>query len=120
MAVFEPATVEWDGAEYTVPASRVLGLIAAVEDHVTLKELSDWSQSGNAKTARLAKAYAAALRYAGCDVPADEVYDAIFDGAAQASVLASIGALLVLMIPPKRLRGAKVDENPTSKAEAKS
>lgn len=100
MGIFEPVTLTWQGDEYTVPADRVLGLIASVEEHITLADLG---RASSPKLAQLSYAYAAALRYAGAKVTADEVYAACFRDAAS-TIQALITALLMLMIPPAELQ----------------
>jgi hypothetical protein len=59
---FAPIDLEFDGVSYPVPANRVLGLIAAIEEHITLNELVAFTESP--KRAKLAYAWAAALTYA--------------------------------------------------------
>jgi hypothetical protein len=100
MGIFEPVTLTWQGGEYTVPADRVLGLIASVEEHITLADLG---RASTPKLAQLSYAYAAALRYAGARVTADEVYAACFRDTAS-TVQALITSLLIMMIPPSELQ----------------
>lgn len=100
MGIFEPVTLTWQGDEYTVPSDRVLGLIASVEDHITLADLG---RETAPKLAQLSYAYAAALRYAGARVTADEVYAACFRNASS-TIQLLITSLLMLMIPPAELQ----------------
>lgn len=98
--IFEDVSLRWGGHDYRVPPERVMGLIATVEDHVTLADLS---RSTSPKLARLSMAYASALRYAGCSATADEVYAACFRDAS-GTIPQLINGLLALMIPPQELR----------------
>ena len=100
MSCFDDVTISYDGAEYTVPSNRVMGLIETIENHITLDELL----SGEGiQRAKMAKAYAAAIKYAGGKITQEEVYQTFFkDGLA--AVQESIVALLAMMIPPEYLR----------------
>ena len=106
MAIFEEVTLSWKGRDYKIPPDRVLRCIAVVEDVLPLGALAK-STFGEVKLARLAEAFAAALRYAGAPVTDEEVYSGMFEGeggklAAQAR--AYVYALQALMIPPEHLR----------------
>jgi len=100
MKVFDDVTFEWDGKPYTIPANKLLGAIARVENVVTIGELLETQTTrGTVKMAVLARAFGELLRYAGCKVTDDEVYLGMFggnSGAAQAALMAVIG----LMVPP--------------------
>jgi hypothetical protein len=98
--IFEEVTLTWKGADYTVSPDRVMGLIATVEDVITLSELG---RSASPKLAKLSTAYAVALRYAGCSVTSEEVYAACFSDAAT-MVERLVSSLLLLMIPPAELK----------------
>lgn len=109
MRIFEDIKIEWDGDEYVVPSNRVMGAIARVEEFVTLKELSEFSQKPEgAKYAKLSQAYATLLRYAGAKVEDEEVYEAMFpknsaDEDFRARLYAALGGLLKTMLPPRSL-----------------
>lgn len=89
MKGFDPITLQWDGQDYTVPADRQLELIARVEE--ALRRGSDQSalgelmRPGGCSLSRLARAFGAALRYAGASVGDDEVYLSIEGGLASGS-----------------------------------
>lgn len=103
MGVFSNVTLGWNGKDYVIPADRVLGLIAEVEEIITLKEVAAFHQRGTAPMARLARAYSAALRYAGAgaEVTDEAVYQGMFAAEDQDSAVAvSIAALLQMMMPP--------------------
>lgn len=122
---FEPITLNFtrkgsDAPEtYSIPSDRVFGAICAVEEIVTLKELSEGvANRGNVSTSRLARAYAAALRYAGAkDLSDEDVYHAMFTTVtASSAMVAAINGLLSLMIPPAAIHAAeKAAEEETGK-----
>lgn len=78
---FEPVTLTWKGEEYVVPADKQLLLIAKIEDALGGEQGENpvfaLTRSGGPKLSSLSVAYAAALRYAGAEVSAAEVYNAI-------------------------------------------
>jgi hypothetical protein len=100
MAIFEEVSLRWGGEEYKIEPTKVMGAIARVEEVITLKELGEYAQKGDAPMAKLAMAFASVLRYAGARVSDDEVYAGMFGGESQTSALASITVLLQMMIPP--------------------
>ena len=104
MSIFDDVRLSWAGKPYLIPAHRVLGAIARIEEVVTLQELSAYAARGTAPMAIIAKAYAAVLEYAGASVTAEEVYAGMFDPAAGGEVGAAVSGLLGMMIPPKRLQ----------------
>lgn len=101
MSIFEEVGLTWKGQEYTVPADKVMGLIEVIEDSITLEELS----SEKVYRVKLSKAYYSALRYSGCaDASMEEVYSALFNPESGVHVVDAVNAILVMMIPPERLR----------------
>ena len=100
MAVFEDVTLTWKGDEYTVPSNRVMGLIATIEDHISIAQLY---RDGGPPLSKLASAYASALKYAGCRVSNEDVYASCFqDG--QRIIPELVAGLLSMMIPPSVLQ----------------
>lgn len=100
MSIFEPVVLEWEGKDYTVPSSKVMGLIGAVEQHVSLSRLL-----GTPGHREVAYGYWAALRYAGCKVAVEEVYSALFGNSGTRYI--EIGQqLAVMMIPPEHLQSS--------------
>ena len=74
MSQLQPVTLTFDGKEYTVDKEAgIWGLIEAIEDVITLFELVPAVQEGKYPTARIFRAYSAALTYAGCKVTANQV-----------------------------------------------
>lgn len=105
MSIFDPVVLEWRDNEYTVAAEKVMGLIGAVEQHVTLQRLL-----GNPGHSEVATGYWAALRYAGCRVDREEVYGALFADAGTRYI--QIGQQLALMmIPPEHLQGSGKEDD---------
>jgi hypothetical protein len=101
MSIFEPVVLTWNGAEHTVAADKVMGLIARVEDIITLPEINNiLSGKSNAPFAKLASAYSAALSYAGAQVITEDVYRTFFGADAKANVPMVLHGLLMMMVPP--------------------
>ena len=96
-ARFNQAKFEFGGWEYTVPGNEIFGLVEAVEEVITMFELT----SGKLPPATtLAKAYANALNYAGAeDVTAEDVYVNAFKDA-DFSLASAVYGILALMNPP--------------------
>lgn len=103
--IFDPVTLTWKGADYEVAPDRIMGLIARIEEIVTLSEIHGAAQKGGMPLAKLAMAYGACLRYAGARVDDAEVYASFFTGSAD-SIPAAISALLAMMVPPQRADAA--------------
>ena len=102
MSVFQDVELTWKGAQHTVPANRVMGLICEIEEHITLAELL--SEKG-APMGRLAKAYAAALKYAGAPATPELVYESLFKDSHQ-NIPEAVNGLLSMMLPPSTLQTA--------------
>lgn len=111
MGVFQDIKLEWNGEAFTVPSNRVMGAIAIIEEHVTLKELYESVGRGTAKLSKLASAYGGVLRYAGAKVQDEDVYAGMFDSKAAENVSAAVAGLLSMMIPPN------VEKNPKGKLQ---
>lgn len=98
--MFKPVKLDWGGKSVEIPANRLLGAIALVEDIITFNELISFSKRGAYPTARIAQAYGELLRYAGLSVEDDEVYAGIFANAQDATnVTASMQLLMMIMVP---------------------
>ena len=98
---FNDVTLKWKGSEYTIPSDQMMGAIERVEEFVSLEMLHvrDGEKPGGWKRAKIAKAYAAVLNYAGAKVTAEEVYAGMFEkGVANAAGVA-VQALIFLMVP---------------------
>ena len=95
--MFNPVVVEFKGDKYEVPANKVLGLIASIEEHANIVALNDPS---TLKYTSLAKAYAAAIWYAGGKASVDDVYAELFNKDGVSNVRAAIANLVLMMVPP--------------------
>lgn len=105
MSSFDDVVLHWAGLDYTVPAKKMMGAIARIEDHVTLPELQAYGERGAVPLSRLAAAFASVLRYAGAKVADEDVYAAMFEGEEQQEAMAvSVNVLLAMMVP-KSARG---------------
>ena len=103
MSVFQQVKLFWAGDEYTVEPNNVLGLIAVIEEHVTIEQLCPGPKGY--RRAAIAAAYSAALAHVGCVTASPEkVYDALFSDTTLKRLGDTINALLILMIPPEKLR----------------
>lgn len=102
MSNFDDVEIEWKGTKYTIKKNRVLGAIARIEDVVTMSELQRFWDRGTAPMAKIAMAYGAVLRYVGVNVTDDEVYEGMFskEKGSSENVVASVAALVEMMIPP--------------------
>lgn len=101
--IFDPVTLTWNGTDHVVEPDRIMGLIARIEEIVTLSEIHAAAQKGSMHLAKLAMAYGACLRYAGARVDDAEVYATFFSSGADAAVPAAVEALLMMMVPPERV-----------------
>lgn len=106
---FEPITLTWKGRNYIVQPKQILGAIMRIEDTVTLTEMYSYFQRGGAPIAKLAKAYADVLVYAGVPKADDlemEVYTSMFDEGSDRQKQASeaVIAILGMMVPPEHMQ----------------
>lgn len=115
MSLFRDVPVKWGDEEFIIPANRVMGAIAVIEEVLTLDELGSMAQRKSASLAKLSMAYGNLLRYAGKKIDDSEVYSAIFENDGQAVVMIAIAGLCELMIPdnvrkqvPQAVKGAPV------------
>ena len=104
MAVFESQSLGWKGETYVIPAQRMLGAIATIEEHITVNEMVV-SAFGRPSMVKIARAFGALLRYAGCKVSDDEVYQSIFDPQANhvERIQEALAVFLMIMTPPADL-----------------
>jgi hypothetical protein len=102
MRAFEDIKISWADRDYIIKANRVMGAIARIEDIMTLNELQRFLARGAAPLGKVSMAYGTVLRYAGADVTDEQVYAGMF-GAGDTSadsIIASVQALVAMMIPP--------------------
>jgi hypothetical protein len=119
--VFQDVRLEWRSRPYTIPAQKIMGAIAVIERHITLKELGEAARDrGTVPLSALASAWAALIRYAGAeDVFDDEIYQEMFAGSASNTIIAAIEGLMAMMIPPSKLASAPAgNQNRRSRRKA--
>jgi hypothetical protein len=112
MRAFQDYEIVWKDQTYVIPSNRLLPVIAAVEEHITLPELIANTARRRMPVAVIAGAYAAILRAAGVKAPDGklpisdhEVYADLFaDGGVLDRTALAVGGLLGLMIPPEQMR----------------
>lgn len=102
MDLFKDVGFTWNGVEYVVPADKVMGLVAVIEEVITIEELV----GAGVKRVKMAKAFAAALRYAGArNVNDEEIYQSLFHKAnSMVTTTGMVTALLKMMVPPNHLQ----------------
>ena len=116
MSIFKQVQFSWDGEEYTVQADQVMGLIARIEEIITLQELTGKRGAPFAKTAM---GYGEALRYAGAKVSNEEIYAAMFKGDKGKAIHAAVNGLLTMMLPPEEVaEKPKKKPNPRRKGSS--
>jgi len=112
--LFKEVALSWGGQEYTVPADKVMRLIAIVEDIITLEELV---ASSGRKRVKISEAYAAALRYAGCRVTDEDVYASLFSADSAEVTVTAINGLLMMMVPPAQIVADDAKKKPAAKVK---
>lgn len=100
MSIFQEIGVTWKGKEYKVPANKVMGLVETVEEIITIEELAD----GKLRRAKMSRAFAAVINYAGGHADLEEVYNRFFDASNGVEMAGIINSILQLMIPPEHLQ----------------
>ena len=107
MAVFQKITLGWREKDYVVPPERMLGLIAEIEEIISLPEIFGMIH-GKHNMSKISRAYGAALRYAGAPTTDEEAYEGMFGaGDTRLRVLTTLGLMAGIMMPPKALAEAK-------------
>lgn len=96
-SLFDDVVFTYGGDEYTVPANKVMQLIEMIEAIVPMHEIN------NPGKAKLARAYATAINFAGGNTNQEEVYSSFF-GNGMVEVQSAIAGLAMLMVPPAHLR----------------
>ena len=120
MPIFNPIGLSWEGKDFTIPAERVLGAIAEVEEVVVFPDLVAMI-SGKPNMSKISRAYGALLRYAGAQLTDDQVYAGMFrEGETHTQVLTALNALVMLMMPPASLAGAASEGNSGRAAAVRS
>ncbi len=113
ISIFQEVSLAWAGKEYSVKPNQVMELVERIEDFVTLEELN----GTGLKRVKIAKAFHAALNFAGASASLESVYNSLFDAHAAINSVAVVKGLLCLMIPPEHLRESD-DEAPNIEGTA--
>lgn len=111
MSELSSVTLGYNGKDYEVAPDRVWGLIEAVEDVITFLELAPCFESGRYPAARLFRAYASALNYAGCKVTPDQVRQAS-DYRKMGEYAGALGMVLMMAQPGAGLDLGEPTSNP--------
>lgn len=121
MNQFQEVKLSWGGKTLIIRPDQVMRAIAVIEEHVTIKELSDFAKRGTAPMARLALAYADLIKFAGGEARSEDIYATMFSGqeGADAAALA-INGLLQLMLPPGNIQASGDQDSKKSLAAAPS
>jgi hypothetical protein len=106
--VFQDVHLSWRGQPFTIPARKIMGAIAVIERHITLKELGSAARERETvPLSPLASAWAAVLSYAGAgEVSNEEIYRDMLGGGAGDTIIPAIEGLMAMMIPPAQLASA--------------
>jgi hypothetical protein len=121
MAVFDDVILVWDSKEYKIPASRMLGAIAQIEEVITFQELCIAREKNKISLSRLSEAYGGVLRYAGVKATDEEVYAGMFaSGAGQLALVTALTTILMMMVPKDLRSGGGESKQGKQKAVAKS
>lgn len=123
MKGFQDQVLSWNGAEYTLTARGIMPLVAEVEDILTGSSGQTAGQvlmSRRASPSRVSMAYAAMLRWAGCEVSDEEVYLSMQDDLAEgrsdylSTYMTATAALLEIVSPPMSEKLARLMEEAES------
>jgi hypothetical protein len=119
--VFQDVRLEWHGKPLTIPARKIMGAIAVIERHITLKELGSAARDRETvPLAALASAWAAVLNYAGAEeVSNEEIYRDMLGGGTGNTIIPAIEGLMAMMIPPQTLASAPAG-NPNRRQRGKA
>lgn len=126
MGLFNDVVLNWDGDTYTVPSDKVMRLVSKVEAELT-RDYPDQnafdllSRPSGPPLSNLCSAYAVALKYAGANVDAEDVYGVLFSGndnTAEVATLATMG-LMEIMLPPGTFKSEGGESGGKSKASSK-
>lgn len=116
----QPIRLTFRGQEFLIPADRAFQAGAAVEDVVTLSEIAKWGD--NPKFYKIAMAFGALLRFAGCRVSDEEVHADMMSGlrrAAEAGVAEEIPAAMAIRALMDCLMGGAPPAEPGEDAPEK-
>jgi len=122
MRKFADQRIEWKGKTYTIPANRIMPLLARVESIITFTEMLEFHQRKTIPQAKVATAYAEILRYCGIEVDEGDVYLAMFpseedpNGNYMKAGSDAVQGLMKLMLPPDNITKAVASGNAVAPA----
>lgn len=97
MSIFEDITLSWGDDEYVISGDdKIMQLIARVEKHVSIADLS----KGDMPLASLSMGFSEALKFAGATATGAEVYQSLFIKEQAQGATEAVLALLTMMLPP--------------------
>ena len=85
----QPINLTYRGITFSIPASRAFEIGEEVENIISLGEIQSWGNK--VPFHRVARAYGAMLRFAGCRVENGEVLQSIMDNLAEVGLAKSKG-----------------------------
>lgn len=100
-------TLVFDGQEYRVTGDHAWGLIESVESVVSIFELLPAVQSGQPPMAKVCRAYASALSYAGAGNVTPEQVRAGVDMRKMITMAGELAAILMLAFPEQEIKNAE-------------
>ena len=107
MGVFDDVELPWKDRTHILPARKMMGAVARIEDVLTLRELAAFEGRRTVPVGRYAQAYGAVLRYAGVPVTDEDVYAVMHaDEAGMTAVTDAVNHLMLMMLPPEQRRKA--------------
>jgi hypothetical protein len=116
----QPIRLTYRGQEHLIPAHRAFAAGAAVEEIVSLAEIASWGDKP--KFFKIAMAFGALLRFAGCEVSDAEVHADMMAGlrkAASAGVAEDIPAAIAINALMACLMGGAPPSEPGEDAPEK-
>jgi hypothetical protein len=114
MSIFKEVGLTWDGKEYVVPSEKVMGLVGVIEEHITLEEMV----GTGVKRVKVAKAFSAALVYAGCRVSEEAVYEKLFFDRGLTTTN-TVAAILSIVVPPDSVKNL-MPKKPVTQSKPKA
>lgn len=86
----QPISMTYRGITFTIPARRAFEIGEEVENIISLGEIQSWGN--RVPFHRVARAYGAMLRFAGCKVENGEVLQSIMENLAEVGIAKANGA----------------------------
>lgn len=98
---FQDITLKYRDTEYVIAANRVMAAISILESVVTIQELSAMIRTGHIPLARVCRAYALLLNYAGAKTDEQTLYGEMFNRQDKMELaFNAVTSLMTMMVPP--------------------